>query len=1296
MHDYAAAALICVALHVIVMQAHGAEIVFGQSASFSGGVWENGIPYRAGILAAFKEANDQGGVNGRLLRLVSIDDQYKAANIPGNVAQLLQQEPSMIGFVGFTGSTPCVVAASIAASKGLPLIGPYTGTADLRVTFNKYVINVRSGYNDEAVAMLKLLVETKRLKRISMIYQNDSFGIPAMNAIVSALSNMQMSLAGLHTYNSANLATEDFTARATEVLSKKPQCIIVYAVAAFSIPFVVSVNSISTTRVLSIAGSWLGDDVLNYMKSLPAGAVSDAVDTLFQTQVMPHPLSTTSNISTKYRRAITAYDGRTTYDYVSLEGYAVGRFAVEALWRARNYTPSGLLDAIYTTKMFELDEMLAGPFSMTCRTNESETSATRSALCNCNQGLRNVWTTAIKSTMFVERSYFSYPITDCASPLEVLRPIVLLGLTHENQTSAAAAFDTIEAALVAASSHSPRVDRAFLAASANDTTSRIEATADETLLLGAIGGMYIMRQSAFPVFPVFAQPALPADAFHRNTIYLLSTLQQEMFVNAKHLARVHNTTQIHLLVRDTYAAQFRSGTGVDVTSMITKSLLTFDRALDGVHSFGSSFPLGSALEGIPASASVIAIGIAHESEMRVMVTHMTKNELLTLYLPFSDLALYWELLEPHDNCETVPRRVVFSTSLPNWLDAASSDWTTSYHSAIGASSRAHPLSAVGFLIARFTDFVLARADGDSDPVTFVDTLYRTSVVALNEMTLGPFVDTQCTDSDCLCNVGPRTVTTFRISDIHSSAKGEASLRFSDCKVTYIVKEDKGVNVALVASLCVVIPVVVGCCIVGWLALRKKGRDHSCAPRDASSPFAVVFTDIESSTALWGRYPAVMAKSIDEHHVIIRACIAKHHMYEVKTIGDSFMVVSKSPDDALRFALDIQLQLYEHDWGTKAIDELYVSSAPGATRKVAMKERTSTHSLTGSKGSNDKGERHVTVQLPNVPSGQNPNGGSALDSDLPPPLPPLPTPPTQPAIVVQHPTQEKNGDEDPYESCWNGLRVRVGVNFGRGEIRFDENTQGYDYYGPVVNEAARVEAVGHGGQILALAEFVSSAVGVDTQLYTVTQLGIQALRGVDHTVTLVQIVAKELEGRKFPALRLDALPKDAMSVFETASQRYTDQNTTTTGSSSTHGGLEGTAEDLASKHSLVAAGLVPAASMKRDLLRFKCVIDGLFAPSPADFRRTTIKMLCESWRVHCQRNLNDTVAYDMALIRLSSRVAETAAVLETMQTLPPEADDDEAADGGASPEEDGGDAFHETPTPKADATASMGEADSSSP
>ena len=53
------------------------KIVFGQSACFSGHNKLLGLLYRQGILAAFAERNRLGGVNGRMLELVSHDDGYE-------------------------------------------------------------------------------------------------------------------------------------------------------------------------------------------------------------------------------------------------------------------------------------------------------------------------------------------------------------------------------------------------------------------------------------------------------------------------------------------------------------------------------------------------------------------------------------------------------------------------------------------------------------------------------------------------------------------------------------------------------------------------------------------------------------------------------------------------------------------------------------------------------------------------------------------------------------------------------------------------------------------------------------------------------------------------------------------------------------------------------------------------------------------------------------------------------------------------------------------------------------------
>ncbi len=78
------------------------KIVFGQSAAFKGPAAALGLGMRQGILAAFEEANAEGGVNGRKLELVSYNDGYEPDKAIDNTKRLLQEDNvfALIGEVG--------------------------------------------------------------------------------------------------------------------------------------------------------------------------------------------------------------------------------------------------------------------------------------------------------------------------------------------------------------------------------------------------------------------------------------------------------------------------------------------------------------------------------------------------------------------------------------------------------------------------------------------------------------------------------------------------------------------------------------------------------------------------------------------------------------------------------------------------------------------------------------------------------------------------------------------------------------------------------------------------------------------------------------------------------------------------------------------------------------------------------------------------------------------------------------------------------------------------------------------
>ena len=92
------------------------------------------------------------------------------------------------------------------------------------------------------------------------------------------------------------------------------------------------------------------------------------------------------------------------------------------------------------------------------------------------------------------------------------------------------------------------------------------------------------------------------------------------------------------------------------------------------------------------------------------------------------------------------------------------------------------------------------------------------------------------------------------------------------------------------------------------------------PGEVSGEATIVFTDIRSSTAIWESAPEGMRSAMRVHNSVIRSLIKALSGYEVKTIGDAFMVAFEAPHDGAIFALQVQQLLYEADWPTQLLEE----------------------------------------------------------------------------------------------------------------------------------------------------------------------------------------------------------------------------------------------------------------------------------------------------------------------------------------------------------------------------------------
>jgi len=246
-------------------------------------------------------------------------------------------------------------------------------------------------------------------------------------------------------------------------------------------------------------------------------------------------------------------------------------------------------------------------------------------------------------------------------------------------------------------------------------------------------------------------------------------------------------------------------------------------------------------------------------------------------------------------------------------------------------------------------------------------------------------------------------------------------------------------------------------------------------------------------------------------------------------------------------------------------------------------------------------------------------------------------------------RKTSGDGGSYDDLWNGLRVRVGIHYGVGDILYDEVANGYDYYGPVVNAAARIEHLGHGGQIL-VSETVLKVLKapLDHRRLSVRRLGIQPLRGIDCPPPLFEVIPTSLARRSYPPLRVKDLDDDLtledvdyrveIPVVQDNDAPSAEGSSTLGSHSSNHDATSVSAEDIAARHSLVKAGVLPAAQLAQHLVFVRDLLEDSLLPLGKQFQLSTLTSLCKGWGLAAPRNRSDVAG---AMLIVAQRVSEGA-------------------------------------------------------
>ncbi len=324
-----------------------APILIGQSVALTGPLGELGQEMNRGAQACLAQVNKQGGVFGKRLQLLTVDDAYDKARTEENVRRLVEQD-GVFALLSVMGTPNNELVLPYIHSKRVPYVAPFTGAASVRKAEYDTVFHVRASYADEARKIVQHLA-TVGIVKVSIVQQNNSFGRDVAEGLAVALAAAKLKPLALVTVENS---AADAQGAAEKALQPNPTVVILATAGKATVEVIQAIQKQrhgTSMYALSVMGT------RGAVKSLGADGVGVVVS-----QVMPFPWNAANLLVKTYQEAVGA-QGVTEYSYLGLEGCLNALVLVEGLRRSgANPTRARLVNTLAGMRQFELGGLPLG------------------------------------------------------------------------------------------------------------------------------------------------------------------------------------------------------------------------------------------------------------------------------------------------------------------------------------------------------------------------------------------------------------------------------------------------------------------------------------------------------------------------------------------------------------------------------------------------------------------------------------------------------------------------------------------------------------------------------------------------------------------------------------------------------------------------------------------------------------------------------------------------------------------------------------------------------------------------
>ena len=253
------------------------EILLGSIQDLSGPIAGFGKQARLGMLLAVDEINEQGGINGRKLKLLVEDSAYdpKKAVL---AAQKLVNQDKIFMMVGHIGTAQNMAAMPVQFEKNVINFFPITAAREMYEPFHKLKYSYAAPYYDQMRLAVPKLVKEKGAKKVCTLYQDDDFGLEVLKGGEDGLKTIGMEFAEKTSYKRG---ATDFSSQVSKMQASGCDFVVLGTIIRETI------GAIGTARKLGYNPTFLGSSAAYTDLIHKLGGT--AMDGLYATMTVQNP-----------------------------------------------------------------------------------------------------------------------------------------------------------------------------------------------------------------------------------------------------------------------------------------------------------------------------------------------------------------------------------------------------------------------------------------------------------------------------------------------------------------------------------------------------------------------------------------------------------------------------------------------------------------------------------------------------------------------------------------------------------------------------------------------------------------------------------------------------------------------------------------------------------------------------------------------------------------------------------------------------------------------------------------------